>query len=96
MVVIENPQDYKFLMFNKSGTKNKKYDAILMHKKTKKLKLVPFGDDRYGQYNDQTGLGLYSHMDTFDNERRKLYKMRHEQTRHKKFSSSFFADRYLW
>lgn len=96
MVVIDNPEQYKFLMFHDSGTKNKKYDAILMHKKTKKLKLVSFGDKRYPHYNDQTGLGLYSHLDTFDKERRRLYKIRHENTRHTKFSSSYFADRFLW
>ena len=88
MVVIQNPEQYKFLMFHESGTKNKKYDAILMHKKTKKIKLVPFGDVSYPQYEDQTGLGLYSHMNTFDKERRRLYKIRHENTRHNKFSSS--------
>ena len=96
MVVIENPEQYKFLMFHESGTKNKKYDAILMHKKTRKIKLVPFGDVSYPQYEDQTGLGLYSHMNTFDKERRRLYKIRHENTRHNKFSSSWFADRFLW
>ena len=96
MVVIQNPEQYKFLMFHESGTKNKKYDAILMHKKTKKIKLVPFGDVSYPQYEDQTGLGLYSHMNTFDKERRRLYKIRHENTRHHKYSSSWFADRFLW
>ena len=96
MVVIENPEQYKFLMFHESGTKNKKYDSILMHKKTRKIKLVPFGDVSYPQYEDQTGLGLYSHMNTFDKERRRLYKIRHENTRHNKFSSSWFADRFLW
>ena len=96
MVVINNPDQYKFLLFNESGGKNKKYDAVLMHKKTKKLKLVPFGDVRYPHYEDQTGLGLYSHMNTYNKERRRLFKIRHENTRHNKFSSSWFADRFLW
>ena len=95
-MILDNPEQYKFLMFQKSKTKNKKYDALLMHKKTKKIKLIPFGDDRYPQYEDQTGLGLYSHMNTFDKERRRLYKIRHENTRDKKYSSSWFADRFLW
>jgi hypothetical protein len=96
MVVINNPDQHKFLMFHESGTKNKKYDAVLMHKKTKKLKLVPFGDVRYEHYKDSTGLGLYSHLDHLDKSRRKMYKIRHEQTRKNKFSSSWFADKYLW
>ena len=95
-MILDNPEQYKFLMFQKSKTKNKKYDALLMHKKTKKIKLIPFGDDRYPQYEDQTGLGLYSHMNTFDKERRRLYKLRHNNTIDKKYSSSWFADKFLW
>ena len=95
-MIVDNPKEYKFLMFQESKTKNKKYDAVLMHKKTKKIKLVPFGDKSYSQYNDQTGLGLFSHLDHLDKERRRLYKTRHENTRHNKFSSSWFADRFLW
>lgn len=95
-MIVDNPEQYKFLMFQKSKTKNKKYDAVLMHKNKQKIKLVPFGSVFYSQYEDQTGLGLYSHMNTYDKERRRLYKIRHNNTRHNKFSSSWFADRFLW
>jgi hypothetical protein len=33
---------------------------------------------------------------TYAEERRKLYKIRHDNTRHQKGSNSFYADRILW
>lgn len=87
---------FVLLKFERSKTKNKKYDAILQDKKTKRTQRVPFGDKRYEQYRDSTGLKLYTRLDHGDEKRRKAYKARHEKTRHKKFSSSWFADNFLW
>ena len=88
--------DLKFLRFEKSNRKNKKYVAILFNKKTKRINKVHFGSSLYEQYKDKTGLKLYSHKDHLDKERRKRYKARHEKTRHKKYSASWFSDKYLW
>lgn len=96
MVVVDNPNDFTFVKFQKSNTKDKKYDALLYNKKAKRYKTIPFGSVRYSHYEDQTGLGLYSHLNTFNKERRRLYKIRHNNTRFNKFSSSWFADKYLW
>ena len=96
MVVIKNPSDYIFVRNEKSRTKNKKYDGIIRNKNTKKEKRVPYGDIRYQHYRDTTKLKLYSHLDHNDPKRRKNYKNRHEKTRHNKFSSSWFAYKYLW
>ena len=52
MVVIENPDNYKFIKFRKSKSKNKKYDAILKNRLTGREKTVPFGDNRYQHYKD--------------------------------------------
>ena len=71
-MILTNPNNYNLINFRKSKTKNKKYDAILMDKKTNKLKYVPFGDDRYGQYRDTTGLNIYSNKDTMDIKRREF------------------------
>jgi hypothetical protein len=96
MVVVENPNDYSFVMFEKSQNPSKKYDAVLYNKKAKKYKRVPFGDVNYQQYEDKTGLGLYSHLNHYDKERRRLYKNRHKGEDRNKFSSGFFSMRFLW
>jgi hypothetical protein len=95
-MILENPENYKFIKFQKSNTKNKKYDAILMNKKTNKIKRVPFGDVRYNQYEDTTPLKLYKNLNTFDKERRRLYRLRHAGEDKNKYSSGYFSLRFLW
>lgn len=87
---------FRLLRFERSRTKGKKYDAIIEDVKTKRTQRVPFGQIGYDQYLDSTGKKLYSRNDHKDPERRKNYKARHEKTRHKKWSASWFADTYLW
>lgn len=90
-----NPEDYRLKGFTKSKTKNKKYDAILVNKKSKTEKRIPFGDVRYQQYKDKA-LGLYKHKDHEDPTRRRLYRQRHKNEDKAKFSSGYFAYKYLW
>tara|TARA_A100001015_G_C14678647_1_gene589810 strand:- start:66 stop:293 length:228 start_codon:yes stop_codon:yes gene_type:complete len=40
-------------------------------------KTYHFGDSRYEQYKDSTGLGIYSHLDHMDKTRRSNYYKRH-------------------
>ena len=96
MVVIENPNEYRFVKFEKSKTKNKKYDAILQNKNTGRLRKVSFGDKRYKQYKDQTGLGLYSNLNHLDKSRRERYRTRHQGEEQNKYSSGWFSFYYLW
>lgn len=91
----KNPEDYKFLKFVASSTKHKKYDAILKNKQTGKELKVPFGDKRYEQYKDKA-LGLYKHKDHLDTNRRSLYRKRHKGEENARFSSGYFAYKYLW
>ena len=93
-MIIQNPNDYDFVMFEK-GRYPKKYNAVLQHKETKRLKRVPFGDARYQQFYDNTGLNLYSHMNHGDKARRRLYYDRHGANA-PLFSSKYFSHRYLW
>ena len=88
---------YKFIKFQKSNAKNKKYSAILKNKDTGRTIAINFGDTRYQQYKDSTGLGLYSHLDHIDKERRSRYRSRHKV--HLKpgyYSPAYFSYRYLW
>jgi hypothetical protein len=87
---------FRHIRFERSKTRNKKYDGIIEDKITKRQQRVPFGDNRYEQYRDSTGLKLYSRLDHNDTKRRADYKVRHEKTRHKIFSASWYADNYLW
>ena len=95
-MIIDNPNKYTHIGFEKSKTKNKKYDAILRDKLTWKLKRVPFGALGYNQFHDRTGLGLYKSLDTHDTERRRLYRLRHSGEDKNTFSSGQFSWRYLW
>jgi hypothetical protein len=87
---------FRHIRFERSKTRGKKYDAIIEDKVTKRQQRVPFGDIRYQHFSDKSGLKLYSRLDHNDQKRRAAYKARHENTRHKKFSASWYADRVLW
>ena len=68
--------EYKLLGYRKSKRPKKKYDAILQNKTTKRLKHIPFGDNRYQNYHDRTGLNSYPNLIHGDPNRRRLYKLR--------------------
>jgi len=87
---------FNLVRFEKAKAKNKKYSAILEDRKTGKQKRVNFGDTRYQQFKDSTGLGLYSDKDHNDPERRRLYRARHAKTAEVKWSPSWFSMNYLW
>ena len=90
-------QDFKFVGFVKSNTKNKKYDAIIKNKQNDRAYRVPFGDDRYQHYKDKTGLGLYSNLNHLDKKRQKAYVSRHTHyIKDNYYSPSYFSMKYLW
>lgn len=94
-------KDYKFIRFEKSNKINKKYDAILENKKTKKLIRLPFGQKGMEQYRDSTPLKLYKSQDHLDNTRRKAFldrfrKTKERQNWNKEFSPLMFSTLYLW
>ena len=96
-MIVENPEEYVFVRFEKSHLKHKKYDAVLRKKRTKSVfKIIPFGQVGYSQYKDKTGLGIYSNVDHNNKERRRLYKLRHRGENERKFSSGYFSWKYLW
>jgi hypothetical protein len=75
-------KEWKIKRFEKAKAKRKKYTAILENKETGKTRRMNFGaikkDGRpYEQYEDTTGLGLYSKYDHKDKERRRRYRLRH-------------------
>ena len=85
--------EYKLLGYRKSLTKNKKYDAILQGKN--KIVKVPFGDNRYNNYHDLTGLNLYT--STGDKQKRKLYRARHKKDlKEGYYSPGYFSYYVLW
>ena len=89
--------DWKLLGFKKSQAKNKKYSAILENKTTKKVRTVNFGDIRYQNFHDKTGLNLYPDLLHGDKKRRKSYRSRARVNLRKGFySPSFFSFYYLW
>lgn len=90
--------DYTFIKFEKSLKPTAKYDAVLKHIKSGKLKRVPFGSKKHEQYKDSTGLGLYSHKDHLDIKRRSHYRLRHGAKGYQlvEFSPAYYAWHFLW
>ena len=68
--------EYKFIKFQRSSSINKKYDALIENKITKKIIVIPFGDVRYENYKDRTGLNLYPKLIHRDKKRRELFRNR--------------------
>ena len=84
--------------FKKSTNKNKKYMV-----KTPKGKWIHFGQKNYEQYFDGA-LGLYSHLNHLDPERRRRYLARARGIKNKdgkltlndKESPNYYSIKYLW
>jgi hypothetical protein len=89
---------YKFIKFERSHLKDKKYNVVLMHIATGRIKKIPFGQRGAAQYKDSTGLKLYSSKDHLDEERRKRYQQRHkgEGNITRKWSAGFASWHFLW
>ena len=51
---------------------------------SKQRKWIHFGDSRYEQYRDSSGLGIYTHLNHGDKSRRKRYFLRHSGLSSKK------------
>ena len=85
--------------FMRSTLKHKKYMV-----RTPQGKLIHFGDKRFSQYRDSTGLGLYSHLDHNDPKRRAKYRKRHKAIKTAdgrpayldKEQAAYYAYNYLW
>lgn len=89
--------DFKLKGYRKSRRKNKMYDAILERKDNGKLVHVPFGDVRYQNYKDDTGLNAYPKLIHGDKNRRERYKKRHiGYVKNGYYSPSFFSFNILW
>jgi uncharacterized protein (DUF927 family) len=88
---------YKIVKFRKSTRKNKKYDVIIENISNKKQISVSFGDNRYKNYHDKTGLNMYPNLIHGDKKKRRLYKLRHKTyIRPGYFSPGYFSFYYLW
>ena len=88
--------EWKFKKFILSASQYKKYTAIIENKDGK-IKKINFGDNRYSQYKDTTGLGEYTYLNNNDPERRRLYHIRHDKdVRAGQYSAGFFALKFLW
>lgn len=90
-------KDWKLITFEKSKTKNKKYDMIIQNLVNNKIVRIPFGAASYQQFKDSTGLGLYTHKDHRDLKRRQLYRQRHaKDIRPGYFSPGWASWTFLW
>ena len=89
--------EWIFLKFEKSKRKHKMYSAILLNKRNNKTVRINFGDTRYQNFRDITGLNLYPHLIHNDKNRRRLYRKRHKVfLKNNHYSPSYFSYHILW
>ena len=67
----------KIIKFEKSKRPYKKYTAYIQNRKTKKIRKLHFGDNRYQQYKDRTPLKLYKSLNHGSRKRMHNYFNRH-------------------
>ncbi len=89
--------EYRLKCFEKAKQKHKMYNAVLVNKKTKREKRIPFGSTLYENFRDITGLDLYPDLIHGDLKRRKAYHARHKKDiKDGYFSAGYFSMKYLW
>jgi hypothetical protein len=76
-----------------SKAKNKKYSVYVKSNNKSGIKLIHFGDKRYGQFKDK--LGHYEHLDHYDLTRKENYYKRHKKATSKD-TAKYFSHKYLW
>lgn len=90
-------RSYELIGFEKAKAKNKMYNALIKNRRNQKIKKVPFGDNRYENYHDKTGLNLYPGLVHGDKKRRRLYRARHKRWVDNNFySPAYFSWWFLW
>ena len=93
----------------KKGPGVKKYTATVKNKKTKKTRILHFGDKNYQQFKDRTNLGIYSHKNHGDKRRQENYYNRHSGEKNRKkaiakeirkgdgyYTPKLLSHKYLW
>jgi len=98
----------KIITFKK-GPFPKKYTAIIKNNKTKKERVIHFGDSRYPQFKDRTPLKLYAHKNHDTRKRMQNYYSRHSGTRNRRkaiikernvgkglYTAKILSHEYLW
>ena len=90
-------QEYSFVEFKKSQAKHKMYSGIIKNKKTGRQITINFGDKRYQNFTDKTGLNLYPELIHGDPVHRKRYRARHKTyLKDGYYSPSYFSWFFLW
>ena len=87
----------------------KKYTATVKNKKTKKTRILHFGDKNYEQFKDRTNLGIYSHKNHGNKRRQENYYNRHSGEKNRKkavakeisrgkgyYTPKILSHKYLW
>jgi hypothetical protein len=77
-----------------SKAKNKKYSVYVKGDTKSGMKIIHFGDKRYGQFKDK--LGHYKHLDHGDPKRKRLYYIRHGKPKGSKDKPKYWAHTILW
>lgn len=99
MVVIQDPTQYRLKGFEVRQDGKHKYNALLEHRQTHRIRKVPFGGIKsdgtpYQHYHDR--IGHFRDYDHNDRERRRRYRVRHRGEDLRKYSSGYFSMLYLW
>jgi len=89
-----SPICYMKAVLQESTKKDRKYMATFVHNGKKRN--VHFGTRASGQYEDRTGLGLYSHLDHHDEHLRQRMLASYDAKKNNPLEPAYWATRYLW
>ena len=82
-------------VWNKYAPHHKRISEVVKSNGVIPSKKVFFGDATKSHYRDDTGLGVYSHLNHLDKDRRNAYYKRHKTNYHK-YSADYLSKRFLW
>jgi hypothetical protein len=96
-MVYYSMNSHTFLKNEKAISKGKKYTALIQNNESGKIKKINYGSSINQQYEDKTGLGMYTHKNHKDKDKRENYKKRHNvYIKQGFFSPGYFSMKYLW
>lgn len=85
------PKVYQFM---KSPIKGYKYRVVFVWKGKQYAR--DFGNKRYGQFEDRTGLGLYAYKNHFDYVKRRAFWKRFHKYKDNPLYNVFWSLHFLW
>jgi hypothetical protein len=89
--------EWELMHFKPAACADKKYTAVLKERISDRTVEIDFGRPGFKQFQDVTGLGLYSHLDHKSAERRQKFRDRCAKfVQADVYTPGYFSYHFLW